>query len=420
MAEKGLKVQMMGSFAVYYGDEALTLKKAGGSKSVRLLQMLLLSLPGGIPKSELIANLYGWNGHTDTANSNKNLNNLVYRLKGQLASWGLPEDEYVEIRQGNCFFKSSLPLYVDTLQFEEAVEAARKKSTQDAQRLRLFAAANEMYHGELLPANQSDMWFFQKSNHLKKLYLETVEELEREFRKGKNYKALMALYTRAAAIYPFENWQVKLIRCNLEVYRYEEAMSIYRDTMELYAREMGTPPTREMQECFEEIELIDQAHHGNRGDLNSWKYMDKAFLEKKNDIKNAIFSEDDGKSAYYMTYPSFVDYCRLVARAKERAEFPAMVMFLTLSQKGKAEARRKMDLPGQMDLLKTVIGSSLRRGDAYTRYGNRHFILMLANAKKESCGIIFERIEKAYIKGSGKGNLWYHAEMTQKLEAKEL
>lgn len=53
------------------------------------------------------------------------LNNLIYRLKGQLLSVGLPDDEYVEIREGRCCFKSRLTLTLDTQQFEETVEKAR-------------------------------------------------------------------------------------------------------------------------------------------------------------------------------------------------------------------------------------------------------------------------------------------------------
>ncbi len=79
--EKALRIQMLGGFAIYYGGEAVALKKVGGSKSIRLLQMLLLSLPGGIFKSEIMDNLYGWNEKADMENRNKNLNNLIYRLK---------------------------------------------------------------------------------------------------------------------------------------------------------------------------------------------------------------------------------------------------------------------------------------------------------------------------------------------------
>lgn len=289
------------------------------------------------------------------------------------------------------------------------------RSLGGVKRIELLGRANEMYCGELLPGSLSDMWFFHKSRYYKELYMGTVQELELEFQKNKDYKKRILLYSRAAAIYPFENWQVRLIQCNLEMYRYEEAIEIYNDTMELYAREMGSPPTEEMQKCFEGIELMDENHRRNTGDGNRWKDMDKVFLGKKNDIKKAIFGEEI-KGAYYCAYPSFVDYCRMVARAKARNRFSAVLMFLTLSQRERKEMQKQMDLSGQMLLLKKVLGESLRTGDAYTRYGNRHFILMLVKTGIEDCGAIFQRIEAAYTRNSGKGELWYYADMTQELK----
>lgn len=125
MSEKILRVQMLGGFSMYYGDTAVALNKIGSSKSVRLLQMLLLSMQGGIPKGELIDSLYGWNEKADAANHNKNLNNLIYRLKRQLQSCGLPDEEYVEIRDGRCWFQCSMPLELDVQQFKEAVLLAK-------------------------------------------------------------------------------------------------------------------------------------------------------------------------------------------------------------------------------------------------------------------------------------------------------
>lgn len=412
MSARVLQVQMFGGFVMRYGNEAITMNKIGSSKSVRLLQMLLLSLEGGIAKNELIDNLYGWNERADMSNRNRNLNNLVYRLRGQLIACGLPEDDYVEMSDGMCCFKSGTPLELDCRQFEMMMEQA--KEAEGKERISLLAKANKMYCGELLPANQSDMWFYQKSNYYKKLYVQSVQELEREYSQTRDFKNRLSLYERAATIYPFENWQTRLIRCNLEMYRYEEALDIYNDTMELYAREMGNPPTIEMQECFEGMELMDENHRRDTSDINSWKSMDKVFAGRKKDIKKAIF-EDEARGAYYCTYPSFVDYCRLVARAKERNNFNAVLMFLTLSQKGKKNPQKQINLQEQMQLLKRVIGDCLRIGDAYTRYGNRHFILMLAKTEKEACSTIFQRIEESYNKRSGKGELWYYADMTQEL-----
>lgn len=281
----------------------------------------------------------------------------------------------------------------------------------------MLLEANKLYCGELLPLNQADAWFYQKSNYYKSLYLETAEELEGFFLREKDDLGRLELYSRAASIYPFDNWQIKQIRCLLEMYRYEEALKIYQDTMELYAREIGNEPPQQLHECFGQMELLEAGHRRNIKDPYGWKKLDKAFLGKRNSLRKMLFYEENRKGAYYCTYPSFVDYCHLIARADGRNKIEAVLMFLTLSCSEKKTVRAQIDLSGEMEKLKTAIGETLRMGDAYTRYGNRHFILMLANTKMDYCGGIFERIEKAYAQ-TGRGELWYYADMTQELGRK--
>lgn len=183
---KELRIQMLGGFSMYYGEEAIALNKIGKSKSLRLLQMLLLSRPGGISKSELMDNLYGWTQKTTMANGNKNLNNLIYRLKGQLSSCGLPQEEYVEIREGMCYFKTEIPIKLDTLEFEKTIQSA--KDREGVKRLQLLREANEQYHGELLPGNLSDTWFYYRSRYYKELYTWVLGELEQIFLEQKDYQ----------------------------------------------------------------------------------------------------------------------------------------------------------------------------------------------------------------------------------------
>ena len=237
MGGKILRVQMLGKFTMRYGEDHILFHKTGNAKSVRLLQMLLLSGEQGIAKSEIMDFLYGWSEGTDAGNRNKNLNNLCYRLKGQLAASGLPEEEYVVIQDGVCRWKSSFKIELDAAYFETLVHKA--EGSRGWERAALFLQANQSYYGELLPMNQSDMWFYEKSESFKRLYIETIRELEQAFKSNHDYQNLLKLYTRASAIYPFENWQTEQIRCCLEMYRYEEAINIYNRTMELYAREMG-------------------------------------------------------------------------------------------------------------------------------------------------------------------------------------
>ena len=411
MGGKILRVQMLGKFTMRYGEDHILFHKTGNAKSVRLLQMLLLSGEQGIAKSEIMDFLYGWSEGTDAGNRNKNLNNLCYRLKGQLAASGLPEEEYVVIQDGVCRWKSSFKIELDAAYFETLVHKA--EGSRGRERAALFLQANQSYYGELLPMNQSDMWFYEKSESFKRLYIETIRELEQAFKSNHDYQNLLKLYTRASAIYPFENWQTEQIRCCLEMSRYEEAINIYNRTMELYASEMGNPPMEEMQKCFEDLELFERKH---KRSVQAWHITSQYYMEVGGGgIIGTIFEKGNITGAYYCTYPSFVDYCRLLLRARERHDLKPVLMFLTLGQQGKRRGQDNRIY--QMELLKDAIGSSLRKGDAYTRYGSRHYILLLTKINKESCSIIFQRIESAYNKVPGsRGELWYHVTMTQELE----
>lgn len=405
-----LQVQMFGGFALRFGDKPVLLKKPDSSKAARLLEMLLVAGSEGIAKSELLDNLYGWDERLDTVSRNRNLNNVIYRLKGILAAAGLPEENYVEIDGGVCRFVSSFPVETDVAKFAGAI--ARAQACPDGpERIACYEEANRLYVGELLPMNLTFLWIFEKNIYYKNLYNCTIAELEKEYRRNNDFLNLLNLYTRAAAIYPYEDWQVKQIRCNLEMYRYEEALEIYNQTMEMYARDMGNPPTEEMQRCFEEIKLAGAHHRGERRCVTDLRTMETIFMGREGNVIKTIFEMDNVSGAYYCTYPSFIDHCRVLVRNRKRHDPRAMLLFLTLTRGSRRSA------PNQMDILKDAIGRSLRKGDTYTRYGNRHFILMLTDINKEDCGIVFERIERAYHDmAHGGGELWYHAAMTQELE----
>ncbi len=255
-------------------------------------------------------------------------------------------------------------------------------------------------------------WIVSQDNHLKSMYYRTISWLEHEYQLHNNYMDLLALYSRAAAIYPYDNWQVCQIRCNLEMYRYEEAFAVYNDTMEMYARDMGNPPMEEMQRCFEEMKLKEAFHRHDTRTLSNWKTMDRIFMGHEGNVIKTIFTQDQATGAYYCTYPSFIDHCRVLVRGRKRHDPRAMLLFMTLECQGRKNAQ------DQMDILKAAVGGALRKGDAYTRYGNRHYIVLLTDVReKEDCAIVFARIEALYRELSDDpGELWYHAAMTQELE----
>ncbi len=51
--------------------------------------------------------------------------------------------------------------------------------------------------------------------------------------------------------------------------------------------------------------------------------------------------------------------------------------------------------------LKKAIQSSVRKGDFYTKYNMRQYIIMLIGISQENCPMVSRRIEKAFRKCSG-------------------
>ena len=49
-------------------------------------------------------------------------------------------------------------------------------------------------------------------------------------------------------------------------------------------------------------------------------------------------------------------------------------------------------LKARSEALKEAISKSLRQGDAYTKYNNSQYLILLVGTKQEDCDIIYRRI----------------------------
>ena len=88
MEKEILQVQMLGGFSLVYQGKTLVFDRNYTSKSTQLLQILFLHLENGIPKEQLLDELYS---RDDVENRNGSLNNTIFRLRRQLEAAGLPK-----------------------------------------------------------------------------------------------------------------------------------------------------------------------------------------------------------------------------------------------------------------------------------------------------------------------------------------
>lgn len=386
-----LHVRMFGGFSLEYAGSSVTFPRSSSTKFIQLLQLLLLNQKQGVPKKQLIDALYAWDEGT---NKNKNLNNVIYRLKKQLVSAGLPEEEYIFLENGVCRFVSSFLVQVDAEDFEryadeaEAMEMNLDGATE--QRRELLRKAEELYTGDFLSEFSTELWVIEKNLYYKKRYEAVVKELGASYHELGDYQTELGLYQKAAKIYPYDSWQAKEMDCLLAMKEYKEMYDLYQKTARSYSENMGIPLGEEF--------------------LSRLRQMESRMIhpvDSFEEIKKNLKEQEDG-GAYYCNYPSFIDSCRLLARLTERSGSSIYLLLCGITQKNGQEFKDREKLEAQMGLLKDIIQQTLRRGDLYTRYSKSQYLIILVGTEMENCAIAFSRIKDRWKRTvESRGELTY-------------
>lgn len=366
---KKLVLNMLGGYALLYDGQSVMLGRGNLTKSVQLLQLILMHKDTGISKDELVSALYNW----DDNDANNRLNSMIYRLKSQLIKARLPHEEYISIKNGICQWCGSMPVEVDTVNFEKYIEMASELTGQE--RCRMLEKALELYRGEFLPELSGELWVTMESMRLKRKYSACVNQLCDILRERQEYQRMLTIYRTASQLYPFDEWQEKEIECLRYLGRYDEAYRIYQKVVRLYSEELGATPSLEIQEQLQSMneKLLNKEN-------NFWK------------IREKMNETGERTGAYYCAYPDFVDTYRLMCRIIARNGEPVQLMMCSVH----VAENDKESVYSFMPLLGTAIEKSIRRGDVYTLYSSNQYLILLPDAKHKDCEHIFRRIESQF------------------------
>ena len=376
MERRILKIQMLGCFSLEYDGKELVLDRNKVSKTTQLFQLILLhSQDGGISKVALIEALYG---RSDVENKNGSLNNTIFRLRKQLAAAGLPESSYIRINGGMCTWDPDIKVSVDVCELKQTIEAARREKTKK-NKMEIYTKAWKLYIGEFLPDMMGEDWAAVENIACRDMYFECVEELCHYLKTEEKFEELHSIAHRAAEIYPLYDWQVWEIDSLIGMSRYKEGLEVYKRTTKLMFEELGLSPSGGMLERFK---LMGERTSQAAGAIEDIRYR----LREKESIEGA----------YYCTYPSFVDIYHVFGRMMERTGMSVFLMLCTLDF-----ANIDADDESQKyysNVLHESIQNAVRKGDFYTRYNIRQYLVMLIGISQENCTIVSKRINKEFNK----------------------
>lgn len=377
MQKNILKVKMLGGFSLHYGDKEIVLDRSAVSKTLQLLQMILLHTREGIAKSVLIDALYG---RDEVENKNGSLNNTIFRLRKLLKAAGIPGKSYIVINAGICRWEESVQVETDCCRFAALIQEAQEEAQRD-KRMQLYAGACSMYAGEFLPDMIGEEWAAVKNVQYKSLYDTAVEELCNWLKEQDRFEEIYRLATKAAEIYPFDDWQMWVIDSLISMSRYREAMDVYEKTSKLFFDELGIQPSPEM---------LDRFH-----------FMAKRIQQSSEtieDIKKRLWEREHTQGAYYTTLPSFIDICHVICRMMERNGTSVFLMLCALkNEKGQIYGEDSKDREVS-EIFREAVRISLRRGDFYTKYNLGQYLVMLFGIDQENCAKVSGRIDSNFRK----------------------
>ena len=370
-----LKIKMLGGFSMQYNEREIVLDRNTTSKTTQLMQLLFLNKEKGVAKASLIDALYG---REDVENRNGSLNNTIFRLRKQLRGSGLPEDNYITISGGMCYWTGQITTEVDCLEFENMIEAG-DQSDDPEEKINFYEQASRLYTGEFLPDMIGEDWVAIQNTKDHELYIRCMKILLEHYQKEEMYEKVNRMAMRAEEIYPFDDWQIYHIDGLIAMGRYEEAMALYQKTAKLFFEELGISPSKEIIKRFHYMgERMSQA---------------ETALE---DIRQRLREKEAASGAYYCNYPSFVDIYHIIIRMMERNGISVFIMLCTI--KGSQDRTFGIDEKEKQisRMLQKAIRDSLRKGDFYTRYNYGQYLIILSGIAQENCKKVSDRIERNF------------------------
>lgn len=375
MAEITLNVRMLGGFSITYDGREVVLGRNKSAKFIKVLQIVWLAGDRGISKGQLVSRIYS--DQELLTNLSNSLNNLFYQMRKQMVKSGLPDYEYVVKKDSMFMIDEKTEIITDVGLFIDFCSKGDRASDTE-EKLANYIKAFDIYIGELLPENASEVQVITDSTLLHKRYSKVVQWLGDYYKEQKNYPQMYRIYEKAARIYPADDWQAGQIDSLVCREMYKDAYDLYDKTVRYYKEELGIQPTERLAECYNRMN--DHLSSGDR---------------RLSDIQEEIVTlRSDRKGAYYCSYPGFVDCYHLLCRTMERSGQSIYLMLCTLTDyNGKPIANRdKLKL--RSDELQEVIKYSLRYGDAFCKYSDSQYLILLTGLPYEAADIVSSRIVK--------------------------
>ncbi|SEC62551.1 BTAD domain-containing putative transcriptional regulator [Paenibacillus sp. GP183] len=254
-----LRIETLGSFKVWLGDQAIVEKNWQRGKAKELFQLLVNKRQQLVPKDEIISLLFGELSENAANRDFKvALNALNTTLEPQRRARSTP---FFIQRHGSAYgLNLASGLELDAVEFELWIRAGLEE--QDAaQAIHALEKGLALYKGDYMPDRRYQDWSIEERERLQVLYLRGSEKLAKLYQEEQRYEASI-------------HWCEQILEkdcCWEEAYRLlmlshstlnnrNQAIKWYKKCCRVLERELGVKPMAATTRMYESL-LASNATH---------------------------------------------------------------------------------------------------------------------------------------------------------------
>lgn len=377
MSNETVYVSMLGNCVISYNNNSIDSANVHSKKIWSLLQYLIFFRGRDIPVDVLTTLIYSEKDSTHPANA---LKTLIHRCRGALDTLGNTIGKSLLIQKNGSYqWNSSVPLRLDTDQFDELYNKYLSLPPTNSSRFTVCMEAIDLYKGDFLSSSDTEPWIIPIREYYRSRYLYLVNEALETLKAKRSYEYAASLCRLALKIDPYnESLYLNLLQAMLKLGQTQEALIQYEATTKLFYSSFGITPSRELKALYRDIIKSSRSFE-----------MDIEI------IKEQLREPSEMQGAFFCEFEFFKDIYRIEVRSAARTGKPVHICLLTFTDH---DGRQLASTTANVLVERLIISveQNLRRGDVFTRYSICQLILLLPLTTTENANHVAERIVKTF------------------------
>ena len=368
-------IRMLGEFSLQAGENKISDSDSRTKKVWQLLAYLICNRGRVVSQKKLIELLWG----DDPASTNpENVLRITFHRARTLLEqlWPGAGHDLIVRKESGYIWNDQLPMTLDCDRFEAL---CHPKEADDGLRLQSYLDALDLYGGEFLEKQSSQVWVIPLCTHFHNLYISTVLEAAKLLSAAQRHNEAVAICRAAISAEPYHEplYQI-LMQVLATLGDRMGAAAVYESLSKKLFDDFGIRPSEETRDVYRTA-----AHSPS----------DKAL--PMDVVLEHLQEPETVPGAMQCDYDYFKVLCYSESRSMERSGNATHVLLLSVTgQTDKPLSKRTLERI--MEQLGAQIRTNLRRGDAFSRCSVSQYIIMLPQANYENSCMVARRVVGAF------------------------